>query len=98
MVEYTITSFCTKDYQSVWPHTIKYLKIICIDYRDTLLIQRSLTNLSQLNDLEVHQAKPVIIFPESEKWKQIIGSPIPSLKNFKFYRNVTLPNGNWTVS
>ncbi|CAF1649964.1 unnamed protein product [Rotaria magnacalcarata] len=84
-IEYTITDRCTKVNLLVWPQALKYLKIVYEDYRDCILIQQSLTDLSQLNDLEVYQKQPGGSLPRGEIWTQIISASVPSLKNFKFY-------------
>jgi hypothetical protein len=85
MIEYTIADGCTISRSFVWPRTLKYLKIIYEDDRYCSLIEQSLTDLPQLNDLEVYQKKPEGHVPRGETWTQIISTSIPSLKNFKFY-------------
>lgn len=85
-IEYTVEKcrMLPKQLVLTWPRTLKHLKIIYEDYRHTIPIQQSLVNLSQLNNLEVHQTKPENVFPNGQTWEQIITASIPSLKNFAF--------------
>ncbi|CAF2741970.1 unnamed protein product [Rotaria sp. Silwood2] len=83
-IKYTMAGRCTENKLLVWSCALKHLKIIYEDYRDCALIQPSLTNLSQLVDLEVYQKEPGGPFPYGETWAQMISASVPSLKNFKF--------------
>ncbi|CAF3662494.1 unnamed protein product [Rotaria sp. Silwood1] len=84
-IEYTIVGHCTRNKLLVWPRTLKHLKVIYEDYQDCLHIQQSLTDLPQLNDLEVYQKEVGEPFSRGETWAQIISASVPSLKSFKFY-------------
>jgi hypothetical protein len=57
--------------------SIKYPKIIYEDDQDCLLIQHSLTDPSQLINLEVYQKEPGGSFPHGETWEQMITTSIP---------------------
>lgn len=85
-VEYTIIkhSGC-RSALLTWPGTLKSLKIIYEDSRLLPQIQQSLTNLSELNNLEVYQSKPGYLFLSGATWEQAIFTSLPCLKNFKFY-------------
>ncbi|UJR17807.1 hypothetical protein I4U23_004706 [Adineta vaga] len=83
------TRWLKNNTELVWPQTLRCLKIIYEDHRNCTHIQQSLTNLPQLNDLEVYQKQPDGPFPSGETWRQIILTSIPSLKNFKFYFQFT---------
>ncbi|CAF3977558.1 unnamed protein product [Rotaria sordida] len=84
-IEYTITDCCLNDKILIWPKILKHLKIIFTNDEDCLLIQQSLTHLSQLINLEIYQKEKGISFPNGQIWEQIILSSLPLLKNFKFY-------------
>ncbi|CAF3041254.1 unnamed protein product, partial [Rotaria sp. Silwood2] len=84
-IEYTITDCCLNDKILKWPKTLKHFKIIFTNNEDCLLIQQSLTHLSQLINLEIYQKEKGISFHNGQIWEQIILSSLPLLKNFKFY-------------
>ncbi|CAF1252503.1 unnamed protein product [Rotaria sordida] len=84
-IEYTIIDCCLNDKILIWPKILKHLKIIFTNDDDCLLIQQSLTHLSQLINLEIYQKEKGISFPNGQIWEQIILSSLPLLKNFKFY-------------
>ena len=63
---------------------MKHLKIIFTDDKDCLLIQQSLTDLSQLINLEIYQQEVGIPYPNGQLWEQIIFSSLPLLNYFQF--------------
>jgi hypothetical protein len=83
-LEYTISNFCSCQSVLTWPLALKRLKIIFIQDEDLVLVEQSITRLSQLVTLEIYQKERGRLYPNDQIWEELIRSSLSLLKHFKF--------------
>ncbi|CAF4235041.1 unnamed protein product, partial [Adineta steineri] len=83
-LEYVIMHCCLNLLVLTWPSRLKHLKIVLESAEHNDLLPQSISNLSELTNLEIYQKEQGYTIPNGQQWEQIISSSCPLLKNLKF--------------
>ena len=83
-LEYTKADSCCYQADSLFPFTLKRLKINFSNYIDADSMKRSCKHLSQLTTLEICQKERGDVTPNGQIWEELLRSTLPLLKHFRF--------------